>query len=145
MNTELREIKFRALELDSPVGINWVYGYYVEEDGYWMSDNVPDYDQPCTRYYIIDRSGKRFDICPDTKGQSVGSKDKNGKEFFEGDIVVHKSSDYYIKGVIEYDSENSTFVVSSKRGKFKLGIIPDQFEIIGNIHEIPELMERDEP
>jgi len=73
--------------------------------------------------------------------QAAGPKDKNKVKFFEGDIAVHESSDYYVKGVIEYDQDDACFVVSSKRGKFHLGIIPDQFEIIGNVHENKNLIE----
>ncbi len=62
----MRQIRFRALELDSPSGINWVYGYYVAINGYYMTDGVPDLNQPVVRHYIFSDDGIRYEIaeCP---------------------------------------------------------------------------------
>lgn len=83
-----------------------------------------------------------------TKCQYTGLKDKNGKEIFEGDSVLHDS--YYIgdtncpsgSGVVQFD--NGSF--SIKGNLFPPDLCEEEIsnyniEIIGNIHENPELLE----
>ena len=83
----MREVEFRALELDSPSGINWVYGYYVKENGFYKVNGVNDENSPVVRYYIIDEYGQRFDVVPDTVGQYIGMKDRNDVKIYEKDIL----------------------------------------------------------
>lgn len=101
--------------------------------------------------------------------QSTGLKDKNGKEIFEGDILKFNDtwSDYcyegYVDGEItgvnyvEIEKETTCFgfgktripesslfnLVNDEHFTFK-ELITDtsfEFEIIGNIHTNPELLE----
>lgn len=75
--------------------------------------------------------------------QFTGLHDKNGKEIYEGDIVCDK--DGHI-GEVEYISEHAAFVIreiNPHRYNF-INCGNQQFistEIIGNIHENPELLE----
>lgn len=72
--------------------------------------------------------------------QYTGLKDKNGKKVFEGDIV--KCGDSHT-GVVEYSKNDYGFLYEQNSGyshllTFLAGY--KQFEIIGNIHQNPELL-----
>lgn len=75
--------------------------------------------------------------------QYVGVKDKNGKEIYEGDIC--KSVDKEFKGsigVVKYSEKDCWFGL--RIGKYTTIFIGTDFsmvEVIGNIHENPELLQ----
>lgn len=79
-----------------------------------------------------------FEVIPETVGEYTGLKDKNGERIFEGDIVTmpkygggrHKSVVYF---------KNGKFAVNGSNYSFK-DICPKNMEIIGNIHDNPELL-----
>ncbi|EOC0750380.1 YopX family protein [Listeria monocytogenes] len=75
--------------------------------------------------------------------QYTGLKDKNGKKIFEGDIVNCKFFDRMvgdITGVINFI--DCVWAVSDFKNKRLYQLIDvDNIEIIGNIHENPELLE----
>lgn len=90
----------------------------------------------------------RVDVNPETVGQFTALTDKNGKKIFEGDILkFHKfkgEPDWI--GFVRYDI--SMFVIEGEqpvdRGGFEVqlcSIDRKRCEIIGNIHDNPELME----
>ncbi|HFR3829799.1 TPA: YopX family protein [Streptococcus suis] len=78
--------------------------------------------------------------------QSTGLFDKNGKEIFEGDIVVNK---YGNVGYVAYLQQEAGFVVVLKKSDYRLGHrntgesydVTTNHEIIGNIYQNPELVE----
>jgi len=82
--------------------------------------------------------------------QYTGLKDKNGKEIYEGDIVKHQkvmSSNQNLfgttecNGVVEWDDENTGYYPFNNYERlWDLRHLAKEIEVIGNIHENPELL-----
>ena len=76
--------------------------------------------------------------------QSTGLFDKNGKEIFEGDILDYKGRKAVVKWHGSYASFIYRFVDELQERVSEwhpLFLAYYHFEIIGNIYEIPELLE----
>jgi hypothetical protein len=76
-----------------------------------------------------------------SKNQFIGRHDENGKEIFEGDIVEHKNGIH----VVVWDNDSYSFqmdlsscVLDQEAGACDA----NQIEVIGNIYENPELLEK---
>ena len=143
----MREIKFRAWDPESDDN-----GYMVYSDGrdkknwpcgydFWFDNENKlvcrwheDYDDSFG--YTQENSGSLANIM-----QFTGLLDKNGKEIYEGDIFKTRSG---VVAVVEYDEKNSRFLgwtVERERKIVYVGRGP-AVEVIGNIHENPELLEQ---
>ena len=133
----MREILFRGKRIDNG---KWVYGDLVQSPAHCV---VQIYEQ--------DLCGDNFAVDPSTIGQYTGLTDNNGKKIFEGDIIkivqdYDYSDDYSISKVYSY---NGIFCVDYHGDDFDstaLGFLKDYlpdggFEVIGNIHDNPELLE----
>lgn len=125
----MREIIFRGRFVDSG---DWVYGVPIWDESNpeprrMMVANIERYPH-----------GNNWEIFPESLAQYTGLKDCNGTMIFEGDIVkyIYANRD----GVILWDEYSCRFVFKSKNGKEPLFLGGKEFEVIGNIHENPELL-----
>ena len=101
-----------------------------------------------------DNDARFYNVDPETVGQYTGLTDKNGKQIFEGDIIKYKNTDgikfnsvaLTVIGKVVYNEKNASFAIS---GKDEIGAkYYDYFpikniEVIGNIHDDPELLRGD--
>lgn len=75
-------------------------------------------------------------VIPETVGQYTGLTDKNGKKIFEGDIVKTNNLFY----VCFWDDCNFEFGLKNNKEDFGIAYAPHDIEVIGNIHDNPELL-----
>ena len=100
------------------------------------------------RICIIDPStGMNYQIKAHTLGQYTGLKDKNGTEIYEGDTIKTKKYGKIIarSNVADYDTfkvvyEPAVFRLENMHRGFNLVGNSNDFEVIGNIHDNPELL-----
>ena len=127
----MREIKFRGMRIKG----EWAYGLLSISQGY------PG--QPEVGYYISNSCGMpwAYSVRPETVGQYIDSKDKNGKEICEGDIALTRR---YIVENGKQKRPEKKFVVDDSIQSWHTVLClssDNNIEIIGNIHENSELLE----
>ena len=133
----MRDILFRAKAINRDIGYHrtsykngdWVYGLVTR-----IYDER--FELPVEMTDINGVSGIEVDY--KTIGQCTGLKDKNGKKIFEGDIVTMPAYQGGKKKAIVY-FKNGKFAVDDSNYSFK-DIDPKRMEVIGNIHDNPELL-----
>ena len=84
-----------------------------------------------------------FAVSLKTLGQFVGFTDRNRKPIFEGDIVIYRGmSGKTCKGKITYSGNKSRFAMGLDSGQvFAVERkYANCYEVIGNVHDNPELM-----
>lgn len=133
----MRDIKFRCWDTENKEMLE------VQELDYEDSYN----GQPMIRTTMY---SDYFDTEDMILMQYTGLKDKNGKEICEGDIVKFRFKDDReefpdLIGYIEYQTTFTAFRIMSNQGSFKIDITEIKFiEVIGNIYDNPELLEKGE-
>ena len=134
--------KYRGLTKEG----KWVYGWYLHR-------HESDWDGHDKYIHQIHTAewNEFIEVIPETVGQFTGLKDKNVTEIYEGDIVIIGC--YHLRAVIEY--EHCGFVMhhvkGSKRRKYCANSRCEPIflncnisvEVIGNIHQNPELLEQE--
>ena len=134
----IRDIIFRGKRLDNG---EWVEGYFVN---LWLMHYQKH--QPI----ITDNNAVSYDVDPSTVGQYTGLTDKNDKKIFEGDIVDASNEWWNAAGPAGHDSP----VILVEWGSDLCGFEPfanydcdcgvyinaKNCEVLGNIHDNPELL-----
>jgi uncharacterized phage protein (TIGR01671 family) len=123
----MREILFRGKRVDNG---EWVEGCYIE--------NCISHASGCA---IIEDYFEKYDVKPDAVGQYTGLTDKNGKRIFEGDIVkAADTDDPDLVGEIVLNM--CSWLVSGSNWSDSLFRANEvhALEVIGNVHDNPELI-----
>lgn len=139
--SEMREIMFRGKS--KAIGSEWLYG------------DALIYEKSAQIWETINDRKHNSVVSLETIGQYIGSKDCKGTKIFEGDIGKYKQTDgaklngkpIICIGKVVYNQKTSSFAVDSKDeiGAKHYDYFPiKDFEVIGNIHDNPELLKESE-
>ena len=126
---KMREILFRGKRVDNG---EW-------ETGSLLVERMNTSDQ---QVMIADKmTGYPTLVLPETVGQYTGLTDKNDTKIFEGDIIRDEDGDIM---VVKWLKTSAAFVLEPKpfASIYFYGTLSSRIEVIGNIHDNPELLER---
>ena len=131
----MREIKFRA-----KAGLRWCYGEF-----YHSERNEPVIYEPQSRGKTLEGipyDGWRLKVDPETVGQYTGLKDADGREVYEGDILVNPN---YVQDVRVIEWRDYQWSMVSHTHPFQ-ATVPmiwiGGYKVCGNVYDNPELLER---
>lgn len=146
----MRNILFRGKRLDNEA---WVYGDLIENQGRYfiyhaMSETTIE-DNDDGRIVVA-----AVDVDPATVGQYTGLQDKNGKKIFEGDIFKEDYSGivrsvFRVPGGLAFEDNPVSFGYDHRAPVYPYSSIAEMqnaswlskyCEVVGNIHDNPELL-----
>ena len=140
----MREILFRGKRVNNG---RWVYGgivpldadsgYVFINESFLSESTLPVHELVKNYMHLVDTA---------TVGQYTGLKDKNGKKIFEGDICQYKKTGRTV--LVAWHGTMAGFVWNKKEDSSlydfgELFRVHDKYEVIGNIHDNPELLKGD--
>lgn len=141
----MREILFRGKRCDNS---EWVQGFYVRADHHWHKNGIHK------DWITLGASANggwfalhnKYAVKSETVGQFTGLTDKKGKKIFEGDIVRCISMTDIANMVVIFEDGEFRMVLCEKYKDYIPGcgfyaIRCFDKEVIGNIHDNPELLE----
>ena len=147
----MREILFRGKD---PETGTWYEGFYMalSDTTYCFKGDYDAHPDNTKHYIVFDRMTDwglpnqhlRADVDPTTVGQYTGLKDKNGKRIFEGDICRNTRTGEIVS--VKWHGTMAGYVWNKRRADgflFDFGELfraCDKYEVIGNIHDNPEML-----
>lgn len=114
-----------------------------KDNAKWVTGDLMQWNDETVRICVYNGDDEKTatTVIPETVGQCIGLKDKNGKWIFENDIVTMPAyRGGRNKSVVYF--KNGKFAVDGSNYDFK-DICPRNMEVIGNIHDNPELLEEE--
>lgn len=138
----MRDIIFHAKRKDNN---EWVEGSYnLRPDGQFilcmLKESGINNSTSDEHYYLWLKP-----IIPDTLGQYTGRVDKNNKKIFEGDVLRELIYPFRYAEVawLDYASAFGLLIPNNPNpgveGLYMAGFDPQNWEIVGNIYDNPEL------
>lgn len=112
------------------------------------AENAYDYMRPSPGGKIIEAdcfgdvlANKRYIV-----EQCTGLKDKNGRLIYEGDIVnriaKYDEDESTVLLQVEWNNKNGRYITADKKhNTWTFSMFYYSYEVVGNIHENPELLE----
>lgn len=132
----MREILFRGKRVDN---------------GEWIEGNYEWYHKPPKHIISNPYTGETKGVISETVGQYTGLTDKNGTKVFEGDICKTYFESYTRswEEVGVFTEFCGAYGIESADGKHFRAFINESVytrsrEVIGNVHDNPELLENKE-
>lgn len=127
----MRALKFRAWDKENEVYLSPDDTFIIAGNGYHPATFSSTFGYTANENLVIE--------------QYTGLNDKNGKEIYEGDIIHRgalSKANVFRNSVICFDEESVGFIATSTRNGARTlfnGHTCDEVEVIGNVHENPEL------
>ena len=141
-----REILFRGKSANTG---EWVEGFCVQFGETYSNIIIREIGK--LNLYGVVPIYEHEIVISETVGQYTGLKDKTGRKIFEGDIVrlFNRNGQEIMSYVVEWYSDCSMFVLDCIDFDMEFDtdftvFYGDEFEIVGNIHDNPELVRKDE-
>lgn len=134
----MREILFRGKQVNNG---EWVEGFYAKTiQGSSVIFNIID-ENPCGFCIEMFDSLKNYVVVSETVGQYTGLTDKNGKKIFEGDLVkaYNICGEEEGMGIVHWSELFVAWHYANNKCMYGDNIA--SYEVIGNIHDNPELIE----
>ena len=136
----IREVIFRGKRADNG---EWIEGDLLQ---------IKYYNKPIIECKIMPQTpvSSAYPVFSETIGQFTGLTDKNGVRIFEGDICRFKRFNDVHVGKIIFNETTASFVMKyqsivgayGEKATHKMLLsVCDDIEVIGNIHDNPELLE----
>lgn len=134
----MRKVLFRGRTVSENEYFNdgeWIEGFYTCFNGEEHRIYTGYAETDCGDYYP-----DWFNVVPETVGQYTGMEDKHGNKIFEGDIIYRDWFGGETYQVVYDDLYGAFFGETTKGGFTTFNKDGSSFEIIGNIHDNPELI-----